>query len=218
MEKKKVHALLSSIDRISLTSDLWTSNQTIGYMCLTAHFLDSDWKLQKKVLNFCHMPPPHSGLMISDTIFACLNEWDIANKISTITLGNTSANDSAVKHLIDSFTLKGGLYFGGKIFHVRCCAHIINLLVKDGLNVIDKFISNVRDSVKYLKGSPSRMDNFYKIAHQLRVSTTKNLVLDVATRWNSTYAMLESAINYKEVFPRYAERDSNFRTLPSYDD
>ncbi|WOK98015.1 zinc finger BED domain-containing protein RICESLEEPER 2-like [Canna indica] len=48
LEKKKIKALLGSVDRISLTSDLWTSNQTIGYMCLTAHFLDNDWNLQKR--------------------------------------------------------------------------------------------------------------------------------------------------------------------------
>lgn len=70
LEKKKIMALLGGADRASLTSDLWTSNQTIGFICLTVHFLDSECRLQKRVLNFCHMPPPHFGLMISDTIFA----------------------------------------------------------------------------------------------------------------------------------------------------
>lgn len=53
---------------------------------------------EKKVLNFCHIPPPHFGLMISDTIFAYLNEWDISNKASTITLDNASLNDVATRH------------------------------------------------------------------------------------------------------------------------
>jgi BED zinc finger len=46
-EKDKIKKNFKSVDRISLTSDCWTSNQTIGYMCLTAHYIDSDWKLQK---------------------------------------------------------------------------------------------------------------------------------------------------------------------------
>lgn len=149
--KKKLKAHLTNINKISLTSDLWTLNQTIGYMALTAHFLDFDRKLQKRVINFFHTPPPHSGLMISDIIFACLSDWGIENKITTITLDNASSNDTAIRHLKDSFTLKGNLYFGGKNFHVRCCAYMLNLIVQDGLSVIGSFISNVRDSVKYLK-------------------------------------------------------------------
>jgi hypothetical protein len=33
--------------RICLTSDLWTSLTTDGYMCLTAHFIDKNWVLTR---------------------------------------------------------------------------------------------------------------------------------------------------------------------------
>jgi len=46
-EKEKIRKNFKNVDMISLTSDCWTSNQTIGYICLTAHFIDFDWKLQK---------------------------------------------------------------------------------------------------------------------------------------------------------------------------
>ncbi|XP_074360713.1 zinc finger BED domain-containing protein RICESLEEPER 2-like [Apium graveolens] len=164
------------------------------------------------------MPPPHSGLMISDTIFACLNDWGIENKITTITLDNASSNDTANRHLKDAFTLKGNLYIGGKNFHVRCCAHVLNLMVQDGLSVIGSFISNVRDSVKYLKSSSGRLHKFYDIAKHLQLNTSKKLMLDVSTRWNSTYVMLKAAIAYKDVFPRYKERDPYYQCLPSYED
>ncbi|XP_026419635.1 zinc finger BED domain-containing protein DAYSLEEPER-like [Papaver somniferum] len=47
--------------RICLTSDMWTSVTTTGYISLTAHYLDKDWVLQKKLLNFYPLPPPHTG-------------------------------------------------------------------------------------------------------------------------------------------------------------
>lgn len=114
--------------------------------------------------------------------------------------------------------MKGNLYFSGKVFHVRRCAHVLNIMVQDGSSVIQGFISKVRESVKYFKGSPSRIHKFNEIARQLQLSTTKRLILDVLTRWNSTSAMLESAIKFKEVFPRYQERDPYYHSLPSYDD
>ena len=31
--------------KVCLTTDAWTSIQNLSYMCLTAHFIDDDWKL-----------------------------------------------------------------------------------------------------------------------------------------------------------------------------
>jgi BED zinc finger len=39
-EKDKLKKVFKNIDRISLTYNCWTSNQTISYMCLTAHYID----------------------------------------------------------------------------------------------------------------------------------------------------------------------------------
>ncbi|XP_038983217.1 zinc finger BED domain-containing protein RICESLEEPER 2-like [Phoenix dactylifera] len=218
IEKQKLRSLLRNVDRISLTTDLWTSNQTIGYICITGHFLDSEWKLQKRILNFCSLAPPHTGIAIANCILQCLTEWEIEDKVSTITLDNASSNDTAVKVLRDNFAIKGKLYFSGKIFHVRCCAHVLNRMVQDGLAEIRDVIENIRESVKYLKMSPSRLHKFTEIVKQLKLSTSKILQLDVPTRWNSTYEMLESALEFKPVFPMYKERDSNYKWLPSEED
>jgi hypothetical protein len=53
-EKEILSKALKGVDYISLTTDLWTSNQTLSHMCLVAYYIDSDWKMQCRVLNFCH--------------------------------------------------------------------------------------------------------------------------------------------------------------------
>ncbi|XP_072980770.1 zinc finger BED domain-containing protein RICESLEEPER 2-like [Typha angustifolia] len=216
--KEEVKLLLKGTNRISLTSDLWTSNQNIGYMSLTAHFVDSDWTLQKRIINFCQLEPPHTGVVISDAIIDCLIAWGIEDKVSTITLDNASANDVAAKTIMNNFQVRDKLYFKGLIFHVRCCAHILNLVVQDGIHVIQDAIENIRCNVTYLKKSLSRMYKFGEIARQLSVPTSKGLALDVATRWNFTYVMLEHVFVYQKVFEQYATRDANYKWLPSEDD
>ena len=74
-EKKKLMKALKSVDKISITTDIWKSGQKISYMVVTAHFIDHEWKLQKRVLNFVDVPPPHSGIAIADAIWKCLLEW-----------------------------------------------------------------------------------------------------------------------------------------------
>ncbi|RYR49487.1 hypothetical protein Ahy_A07g035995 [Arachis hypogaea] len=77
-EKEKFKSTLLAIpNRVCLISDLWTSITTEDYLYLTAHFVDLNWKLQSKILSFCHMPPPHTGFELSSKIFELLNEWGI---------------------------------------------------------------------------------------------------------------------------------------------
>ena len=45
-EKTKLHKYLSKYcGRVCLTIDNWTLGQNLSYMCLTAHFINNDWKL-----------------------------------------------------------------------------------------------------------------------------------------------------------------------------
>ncbi|CAN1750153.1 Zinc finger BED domain-containing protein RICESLEEPER 2 [Linum perenne] len=215
--KGKVKDALKNVQRMSLTTDMWQSNQTTGYMVVTCHFVDKNWKLQKRVLNFCHVPPPHSGTNVSDALHKCLVDWDIENKIWTITLDNAAYNDLAMRTLKNTLTFVSKLPLSGEIFHVRCCAHILNLLVQCGLKEIEGIIENVRQSVKHIAMSEQRVNWFREIAKQLRLSG-KKLTLDCCTRWNSTYFMLSGASEFKAVFPQYALRDSNYKWLPSEED
>ncbi|KAK8565134.1 hypothetical protein V6N12_058709 [Hibiscus sabdariffa] len=132
-------------------------------------------------------------------------------------LDNAKTNDVVVRKLMEKLNLQKKLVVGGKLFHVRCCAHILNLLVQDGLGEIEDIIHNVRESVKHVNASPGRLHNFSKLAKQLSMSN-KHLILDVATRWNATYAMLSTALEFKEVFLNYADRESTYTTLLSKED
>ncbi|KAG6533058.1 hypothetical protein ZIOFF_006919 [Zingiber officinale] len=87
--------------KICFTSDLWTSIATDGYICLTAHFIDSNWVLQKRIINFSYMAPPHSGITLCDKINSLFNVWGIQRKVFTITLDNAAANDVFVGLLRD---------------------------------------------------------------------------------------------------------------------
>ena len=126
MEKSKLLDLLQYVpSRIALTSDCWTSLTTDGYISLTAHFVDKSCHLQKRVLAFTCMPPPHTGAALAEKVCGLLKEWGIDKKIMSITLDNASNNDS----MVDGLKFDLDLMSNGDYFHVRCCAHIHNLIV-----------------------------------------------------------------------------------------
>jgi hypothetical protein len=157
LEKHKVKSLLNVCPgRINLTSDLWTSLTTDGYICLTAHFIDNNLVLSKRVLSFSFMPPPHNGASLAEKIYSLLVEWGIDKNVFSITLGNASVNDLCVVNLKPKLNMKKALPCESELFHMCCCAHILNLIVQDRLKEITGAIQKIRDSVKYFRESQMR--------------------------------------------------------------
>ena len=110
------------------------------------------------------------------------------------------------------------LLLNGDMFHMRCSAHILNLIVRDGLDVISDSVERIRSSVSYWTSSPKREEIFFETVNQLKIKSTKKLVLDCKTRWNSTYLMICSALMYKTVFPRLKHKDPHYKNVPTEDD
>ena len=112
--------------------------------------------------------------------------------------------------LIRRFNKRNGLLLDGKFFHVRCFAHVLNLIVKEGINEVKDSLVRLHEYVKYVRSSPSRLQVFKKCVGEERIVSKKSFCLDVATRWNSTYLMISAALDHKKAFERMEEQDTNF--------
>lgn len=178
-EKEILKKQLKSVESISLTCDLWTSNQNLCYLAMVAHYIDDEWNMQSRVLNFIELDPPHSGIVIAQAVFECCQEWKIEDKVISMTMDNASSNDVAATNLTGKFKARKSPKFVPKYFHVRCCAHIMNLIVNDGIAPLEPLIGKLRATVKYLKKSTSRMKEFLRVCKSLNVVITKGLCLDV---------------------------------------
>ncbi|KAI9194274.1 hypothetical protein LWI28_004659 [Acer negundo] len=211
--------LLGNIQgRVAITSDLWTSsNQKRGYMTVTAHFIDDSWQLQSRLLRFMYVPCPLSAVNLSNALMECLLDWHIDRKLSTLTLDNCPMNNCMIDILLDKVS-PNSLIMCGRLFHMKCVAHVLNSIVKSGLEVIDLGIEKIRDSVAFWTATPKRMEKFEETTRQLNIGYEKRLVLDCKTRWNSTYLMLSVALNYKDVFYSLKQCESQYRTLPEESD
>ena len=132
-------------------------------------------------------------------------------------MDNASANDSCIKILKDNFVFNGSLLCNGRLFHVCCCAHIFNIMVQHGLEQVKSIIAKVHDTVDFLNSSEARLKRFGELVSQYNMQEQK-LVLKYKTRWNSTYNVLDCAIKFRKVFPRYALHDHNYDCCPNDDE
>ncbi|KAK4564411.1 hypothetical protein RGQ29_006467 [Quercus rubra] len=179
VEREKLRGALKGC-RVCLTIDTWTSIQNLCYMSLTGHFIDDDWKLHKRILNFCQVED-HIGETIGRKIEMYLHEWGI-NGIFTLTVENASSNGATIKFLENVTKYWEGIVLEYEFLHMRCCAHILNLIVRDGMREIDASIAKVREAVRYVKSSPNRNQTFVGFVERLGIKSKSLLCLDVPIR------------------------------------
>jgi hypothetical protein len=164
----------------------------------------------KKNLNF-YLIPNHKGDTIREMILSCILEWGIHN-IFAITIDNATTNDAALEHVKKRTCSKEGTILESESMHMRCCAHILNLIVAEGLKEVDDSVVRVRSAVKYVMSSPIKFEKFKVCIEREQLDFKGLLCLDVPTRWNSTFFMLEGAEKYRTAFQLMQEFDKNITT------
>ena len=201
------HLFCFEQNRVSLTTDIWTTPTTsYSYMVVTAHWIDRNWDMQKRIISF-NPVTDHKGETIAEHLSQCLVDWGI-EKVFTVTVNNAKGNDKALRLFTEACRELGpnALIKDGTLLHMRCCAHVLNLIVRDGLAEVKESVMAIRNAVKYVRSSGTRLQSF-----QLRVLTGKvsrgSLSLDCVTRWNSTYLMLSAALKFRVAFEKLLAED-----------
>jgi len=88
--------------------------------------------------------------------------------------------------------------------------------VQEGLKVIGDAIDQIRESIKYVRGSESRMLKFKQCIQQVGdIDASSAFSVDVPTRWNSTFFILQSVLKYQQVFGSLHLLDDNYKLCPS---
>uniref|UniRef100_K7M7F5 HAT C-terminal dimerisation domain-containing protein n=1 Tax=Glycine max TaxID=3847 RepID=K7M7F5_SOYBN len=73
--------------------------------------------------------------------------------------------------------------------------------------------------VKYVKSSPSRLSKFKECVVHVNIEYKGLVRLDVETRWNSTYLMLDAILKHHNAFEEFELRDKKFMGMaPTYND
>ena len=180
IEKENLRASLENVTAVGLTSDGWTSRSTDPYLTITAHYIDktgSDWTLKSKVLQTEIIVGSHTGENLAIEIDLATMNWGIHEKTVAITVDNAANMGKAV--LISGIDMKIG-----------CFAHTLHLAACKTSDITRDITKNMRPTIAF----------FHKSHVEAQVLTEKQQALDlpkhrltinVKTRWNSTYLMVE---------------------------
>ena len=168
---------------VSLTSDLWTSTANDGYISLTGHYIDQNWKLCAKTLASRRMEDRHTGKNIAQAINEIRQDFKIG-KVGCLVTDNAANMSVAAKE--------------ANFDHAGCFAHTLQLCVEDGLKMpaIDKALGAGRKLVSHFNKS---VISTQALLEKQRSEGQKPLkvIQDVSTRWNSAYLMMERLLSLR---------------------
>ncbi|KAL3532299.1 hypothetical protein ACH5RR_005820 [Cinchona calisaya] len=217
-EKQSIQKVIETMPgRICLTLDMWSSCQTLGYVFVTGYFIDSEWKMHRKLLNVIMEPYPDSDAAFSHAVAACLSDWSMEGKLFSVTI-NQSLSDGGIDNLRALLSVKNLLVLNGQLLLGSCLARSLSSIAQDALTSVQGTVKKVRDSVKYVKISESHEEKFLELKQQLQVPSTKILAIDDQSKWNTTYEMLLAASELKEVFSCLDTSDPDYKDAPSLED
>ena len=134
---------------VSVTSDIWSGRAKEDYISMVAHYVNEEWELEKRIIGFKLIDVAHTAENIANSICKVVEDFGLTDKIFTITLDNASANTSAMNILTPIFST----YANSFLLHQRCACHIINLIVKNGLNILDPCLQAFCTAISFLNAS-----------------------------------------------------------------
>ena len=122
-EKRVARSMLADVDYLCCTSDMWTSRSADGYISLTCHFINKDFKMCYKNLQTHHFPGSHDHTNISEALSSSAVEWciDLHKQVVAFT---TDSGSNIVKALEEMGILR-----------LPCAGHTLNLAVQKGMKV-----------------------------------------------------------------------------------
>jgi hypothetical protein len=215
-EKEKLINFFENLScLLSLTLELWSSNdKMMTYCCFTVHFIDDGWQLKKKILAFRNLRYNYDMGTVHEVFKSVLTEWSINKNVRFIFLDITPPKDHMIGELRSKVSDQAPPIHG-PLFCVPSYAHILSLLVQDGFSEIRSVLYKIRECIEYVRGSSLIRQKFQEAINNRSLLDREMPTLDVPARWDTTFLMLESSLEFITAFNHLEQLDDDFKVNPS---
>ncbi|CAI5489085.1 unnamed protein product [Closterium sp. Naga37s-1] len=157
--------------RVTLTTDIWTSENNVAFMVVTAHRVTSDFQLQQMVIDFRPLEGRHTGDKIASELEEVIGEWALGGgEFFGLTTDNAENNNRAIRLLAGVPDDTPGSRprvppLMSLARHFKCVAHVLNLAVQYATKVepVAEALRRLRAVASYIGWSVQRSERFFDI-------------------------------------------------------
>ncbi|KAL6659402.1 hypothetical protein ACP70R_003442 [Stipagrostis hirtigluma subsp. patula] len=202
--------------RVSLSANVWVPHRaeaSVKYLCVTMHFIDSDWKLQRRIIKFgmfwssptnleriIHFKEACVGDSVTgpfNVIREAISDWNLDQKLFSLTSVSEVRNDQGTSKLVDLLIQRKHLPLRGELSSIACVVDMLNSIVSKDQPMLN-LVGNILDTF-----IQQRMSSSLTQQQLLEVVTHVGLKcpLEDAKWWHKIYFRLEVLLHFKKAFP-----------------
>ncbi|KAI3455415.1 hypothetical protein Pfo_012078 [Paulownia fortunei] len=194
--KKELHSTFASLShRVALVCDVWRNANGLNFVRVTAHWIDSDWSMQRRIINFKMLDFPIHAASISNPVIKSVDAWGIKDKIFSVTVDDVCDYADAmedIKNVIHPI-------LDGKLFRVRCVCRVLNSCILDGLELVSGHITKIRNGIS---NPYYYLESYISLCEKYGLKP-KYGMFDHGVSWDSTREMLKRCMPYKDVLNEF---------------
>ena len=224
--KREVLDRIQKSKSINITVDLWSNRQMKSFLGMTGHYISDQWTLESIMLGCNRITGRHTSDNIALWYEELVSEFVVRQKIKHVVTDSASNIKKAFLTLPGFETVttsdsddedEDGERSSSEalliqIEHHSCFAHILQLVVKDGMaraGPIDTVIKKCSKFVSFVRKSTIATDI---LQGQIRLQANN------VTRWNSQLKMIKSVLSISsDIFKKLSEIDGSPPKLTLHD-
>jgi hypothetical protein len=166
-KQKIVHLFEKNIISCSLTLDLWTSRSRAGYLGVTCSFVDAQFELHEATLAIKYLKYPHTSKSIIECLNQIIQEWNLDEKVFTITTDNG-------RNMVKAGEL---LNIDKSIIRFPCAAHTLQLVVGKGLFPAERLVARAKRLINFFT-TPKQTERLIDIQKNMNFNQQEvNLII-----------------------------------------
>ena len=215
---------------IALSTDCWTSPANKSFLAIIGHWINGDFDYKEEVLEFRELQGRHTGALLAAICWETVEAFDLQEKLIAVTADNAANNVSMVDELairVQQHRNKLGtqgipLFFGDYSF-IRCQAHVANLTARSFLTRLPienrywgGILGKIHGMVRWVHSSPQRREAYVNACTSKKLNS-RLPIADIETRWNSTLAMLEQALEDRQQYGLFCRMEDECLELLLFD-
>ena len=117
--QKTVMLMLSQVNHVALSGDIWLSSSSVEHLCINAHYINNDWEIKSVALGMIFSLSQCSIEELAERLHQLVERWQITKKVSCFVSSRNIKLTTAAK--LRNWS------------HLCCFSDSLNLAVKDSL-------------------------------------------------------------------------------------